>query len=371
MLVLLATLNEDRFPGEITIADLVAAVRRIASRTKVLRDEFGVAFDDDEALSSSLVKNPINAWAGGAGTGGLSYFRYEDGTLSTTFDCVERDRPALQNFTRELAEWRLAEHLASPSRLSGDHEFVCKIIHSNGQPIIKLPDRAKHPTLPSDWTTVLTETGTIEAKFVKIAINVAREPGGDQNILPQLMRSWFGPDAGLPGTYFQVRFSHEPDGLHIAPLNRVLSGDGAQLWKAYSREQIPGLFGFEFSTGSWNQGFIAKEGHLFLLATLEKGDMADNHQYSDHFESSDTFAWQSQARTTQGSRHGRLISNHVHEGISVHLLVRKTKKIGSRAAPFIYCGEVSFVRWEGEKPINVTWHLAVPLPDHIFQALIE
>jgi hypothetical protein len=47
---------------------------------------------------------------------------------------------------------------------------------------------------------------------VKIACNVAGPRGsnvGDPlpNELPTLLREWFGPDAGLPGTSFTVEFS--------------------------------------------------------------------------------------------------------------------------------------------------------------------
>jgi hypothetical protein len=183
------------------------------------------------------------------------------------------------------------------------------------------------------------------------------------------MRKWFGADAGKPGTNFRIVFSGDKGGYQLRPLNALNAGQGGQLWKAYMREQIPGLFNFEFSTGSWNQGFITKPGHIFLLVTLEKADMAEDHRYQDNFESSDIFAWQSQNRTTRSSGHGQLIKNHNDEKVTVYLFVRKTKKLGQRAAPFIYCGEVDFVSWEGEQPISVTWRLRNPLPDHTYRAM--
>jgi len=39
------------------------------------------------------------------------------------------------------------------------------------------------------------------------------------NELPTLLRKWFGPDAGLPGTSFEVRFHREGDAWHITPLS--------------------------------------------------------------------------------------------------------------------------------------------------------
>ena len=43
-------------------------------------------------------------------------------------------------------------------------------------------------------------------KFVKVAVNVAHLKGGNENQLFVLLREWFGPNAGLLGTNFSVRF---------------------------------------------------------------------------------------------------------------------------------------------------------------------
>ena len=138
-----------------------------------------------------------------------------------------------------------------------------------------------------------------------------------------------------------------------------------ELWKAYSREEIPGIFGLEFNQGKWNSGFVTIPGHVFLLVTLEKDDMQADHHYTDHFESQDTFVWQSQNQTKQGSKNGRMLKNHRQTGDTVHLFVRKTKKRGGRAAPFIYRGPVDFESWEGEQPITVTWRLTESVPESI------
>ena len=49
----------------------------------------------------------------------------------------------------------------------------------------------------------------------------------------------------------------------------------------------------------------------------------------------------------------------------MHLLVRKLSKIGGKAAPFVYCGPVQFVSWDGDKPITVRWRLSVPLSERL------
>jgi len=48
--------------------------------------------------------------------------------------------------------------------------------------------------------------------------NVARPIGSMRNLLPDLLRGWFGPDAGHPGTTFLVRFGHSPDGWWVEPI---------------------------------------------------------------------------------------------------------------------------------------------------------
>ena len=105
---------------------------------------------------------------------------------------------------------------------------------------------------------------------------------------------------------------------------------------------------------------------MFLFVTLDKNQHAEKHKYDDFFESPTIFKWQSQNRTRQDSKHGRMISLHKEMGIEIRLFVRKQAKIKSNAAPFIYCGEVDFVDWEGNKPISVTWRLRQPVPETLF-----
>ena len=93
--------------------------------------------------------------------------------------------------------------------------------------------------------------------------------------------------------------------------------------------------------------------------------MPEAHRYGDRFLSRDLFEWKSQNRHTQSGKAGTAIEHHAGRGIHVHLLVRKRSKVGSKGAPFIYCGEVDFVDWEGEKPITVHWRLRRRISDRV------
>ena len=53
----------------------------------------------------------------------------------------------------------------------------------------------------------------------------------------------------------------------------------------------------------------------------------------------------------------------------MHLFVRKHRREGSRTAPFLYCGELEFQRWEGERPITVWWELDEPVPEQLWREL--
>jgi superfamily II DNA or RNA helicase/HKD family nuclease len=136
----------------------------------------------------------------------------------------------------------------------------------------------------------------------------------------------------------------------------------AERWGHYLREDIPPLFGLDYSQAVWNVGYVRRGEQVFLLVTLEKGTLAESFQYKDRFLGPDLFQWQSQNRTRRDSTEGRAISGHRDLGYRVHLFVRRAKKIKGMQAPFVYCGEVEFVDWEGDAPITVRWRLAEPVP---------
>jgi superfamily II DNA or RNA helicase/diadenosine tetraphosphate (Ap4A) HIT family hydrolase len=363
MLVLLAMLNRDRFPGAIQIGELVDAFGELARRSARLREDAGVALDDVDTLRKLIEENPIAAWTEGKGTGGTPYFTYEDGVFSSALGAGDEGREALQQMIRELVDWRLAEYLQrSPAEGAAGEEIVCKVSHAGGRPIIFL-DRVKYPRTPEGWTEVSIDGEAYRANFVKVAVNVIRRPGAEQNELPAIMRRWFGPDAGAPGTSFFVSFKRIGDRLMLTPVNPAEGHARLELWRSYSRKQIAPLYGERFSAARWNTGFVNLPKYTVLLITLEKEDPGGRFQYADHFLSPDIFEMQSQNRTRQESEVGQAIKHHRERGIAVHLFVRKRKRAqGGGAAPFVYCGEVEFVSWQGERPITIRWKLSEPLP---------
>jgi superfamily II DNA or RNA helicase/diadenosine tetraphosphate (Ap4A) HIT family hydrolase/HKD family nuclease len=361
MLTLLGMLSRDAFPGEIPIDELARAVASIARRTPVLAKDVGKALDDPNELQKLLEINPIAAWTGGKGTGGHAYFAYEDGVFSSTLSVPSEYREAAQEMTRELVDWRLAEYLDRSSIVHRDTDIVCKVSHNGRHPILFLPSREAFPGIPSGWADVLVDGDPHQAKFAKIAVNVLQNEGSEENVLGEVLRGWFGENAGESGTRFQVAF-REAEGTWLMEPADPAEESGPELWQTYRRDEIAGLFGLPYQENVWRQGFISLPGHLFLLVTLDKSDLADEYAYADRFLNDREFQWQSQNRTTQSGKHGQQIRHHAERGLQVHLFVRTEKKLGGKAAPFYYCGEVDFQKWDGEKPITVLWELREAVP---------
>jgi hypothetical protein len=222
-------------------------------------------------------------------------------------------------------------------------------------------------TLPEGPLEIELDGRQKQAFVTRSVIDVVCAANAD-NELPIVLRTWFGANAGLASRGDQVRLRRDGSKFVMEPL-AASSRSGMRLWEPYAREEIPPAFGLRFNPAIWNVGFVVSEPEIFLLVTLAKGDMNAEHRYSDHFQSDQEFSWQSQNRTSQDSKHGRLIRDHRLKGARLHLFVRATKKTGQRSTPFTYCGEVDFVSWEGNQPITVRWRLKERIPPSLHAKL--
>jgi superfamily II DNA or RNA helicase/diadenosine tetraphosphate (Ap4A) HIT family hydrolase len=360
--LLLAMLDGDKVISSLAIEDLARRVAGLAARIHRLAEDFSVKLTDTNALQRLLIDNPIDAFIEAKGMGGVSYFKFDGQSFGFAFAIA--DPTAFATLLREILDWRLAQYL---SRGGGEFtHVVCSVSHANGNPILFLPPGGGG--LPKGPLDILVDGRPMQAVVVKVAVNVVRAPGGPRNELPDILRGWFGKDAGMPGRGERVRFRKDADTIVMEPFGPGF-GSGPKPWERYLREKIPPEFGLSFNQATWNVGFIVKEPHLFLLVTLAKDDMNPDHRYADHFMSDQEFSWQSQNRTRQKSKHGEMIKNHRAMGLHVHLFVRPTKRVGPAPTPFIYCGEVDFVSWDGEAPITVRWALRERVPQSLWAAL--
>ena len=370
MAVLLAMLDREGLPGPgLTIDELVAAVRALGSRDSRVAADFGDPWRTDAELAKSLRDNPLAAWTRAGAAGRLPAFTLKDGRFTFHGDVPLDQRDALRQLVRELAEWRLEEYFGRRSDPAVADAIHLEIKQASGRPMAFLPNRDDHQGLPQGWVEVSIDGVPHQANFVKVALNVVRPSGSDENVWPKLLRGWFGSDAGAPGTRHRVELRQTGDGWLLRPVGVEGQPSSPVLWSRYAREQIPRFFGDVFSQAKWNVGFLpvptAEPEALILLVTLDKDGMDRRFGYGDRFLDRQTFQWQSQNKTDQAGKHGRMICDHASLGISVHLFVRATKKIGSAAAPFVYCGLVTFDSWSGERPITVVWRLQQAVPDRL------
>jgi superfamily II DNA or RNA helicase/diadenosine tetraphosphate (Ap4A) HIT family hydrolase len=371
MVVLLAILAEGALPGSIGIERLATRFADLARRYALVRTEVGAALDDPAELRKLLEGNPIDAWVGGRGTAGTSYFAYDGGTFASTLTVPPHLRGAFQDLVREIAEWRLAVYLRRVGGEAGADRIVCKVSHAGGKPILfYAPGRDKVGGIPEGWREVMINGEPFQANFVKIAVNVVTRPGSSQNVLPDILRDWFGPSAGEPGTAQHVIFQRtEGGGYTLSPLGDIPVPSGPLLWQPYTRAQVADRFGLKFVGWEEQQGIVTRPGLILLFVTLDKTTMVEAHRYRDQFLSAGEFQWQSQNRTTQASTLGQDLQHHAERGIHVHLCVRVRAKANGRTVPFTYCGELVFERWEGEKPITVWWRMQEPVPVRLWGEL--
>jgi hypothetical protein len=357
--LLFAMLDDDVLVLSRSLKELTDRVADLAKRVHRLAEDFSVDLSDKKNLRKLLIDNPVRAFVEGRGMGGSQYFKFDGENFAFALEIP--DLRSGGQLIREILDWRLAQYLSRGE----EGDFICRVSrNTGGAPMLFLPSRSG-ASLPEGPLEVEVDGRPMEAIVAKIAVNVVRASGSSTNELPMILRSWFGDDAGLPGRGDRVRFRRgalvvmEPIGV----TSKLVAG--LKLWERYAREAIPQAFGLQFNTGIWNVGFVVSRPHVFLLVTLKKEDMNEDHQYSDHFLSDEEFQWQSQRRTTRRSMHGQMLHDHRAMGLHVHLFVRSTKKIGQRPNQFTYCGEVDFVSWEGDSPITVRWRLRARVPESL------
>ena len=160
--------------------------------------------------------NPIQAWTSG-GVKDRAWFRLQEERFVLDVTVAPEDQQPLAELVREIVDYRLAQYRRRSERSMEPTEgFVCRVTWNKRDPILKLP--AQRAAVPEGETDVRLADGSVWVfRFAKEFCNVARPAGSTTNQLPDLLRSWFGPSAGQPGTAFHVAFRASPDGIWAGP----------------------------------------------------------------------------------------------------------------------------------------------------------
>ncbi len=182
-------------------------------KTKKLPDPKAAS---DADWASYWRKWPIAAWLGElTSRKSESWFELsKSGFFRPSFSVSAANQDATLAMIAELLEYRLAKHhrSSSPQRSS----LRCVVSQKGGLPIIKL-DSAARKELPKGKVSLLADGELIHASFAKDSIAIAQHPGEQGNALHSILRSWFGPGAGLAGTQDHVVFERVDDSWTVRP----------------------------------------------------------------------------------------------------------------------------------------------------------
>lgn len=366
LLLIRAMIAERQFPGAVPMSAVLERMRSSIRRSAQLREEFDLSIADDAALTALCV-SAAKDWT--IGLDERQILVVDAGVLSTT-SAMNARGDEVAELIGELVDWRLTQYLARADRMSSADRIVCRVSHSGGSPILFLPARGTTQGVPEGWVEVVANGNPFQAKFAKIAVNVMHEPGSDTNVLGDVLRGWYGSDAGQAGTSFSAVFERSASGYKLSPLSAALPQLTAPaLWSDYSRQDCASLLGVTMRGREAQSGVVIRPGLILLFVTLDKVAQPSQHQYLDEFLTSESFQWQSQNRTTRDSTAGQLLTQVGTAPSEVHLFVRPAAKVRGKTEKFTYCGLLRFDRWDGDKPITVWWKLTTRVPSALHRRL--
>lgn len=161
--------------------------------------------------------NPIEACVNSG------FFRKVNKSILFSHPLPEDRTDILDSMARELIDLRMKEYFSRSTEIPQTNEngkIFCRVIHSGGRPIIKLSDKLRSH-LPTKTSPVQIEGKEHCAYFVKFFLNKVTLPNRDNNILPEILRQWFGPEAGHNGSTDHVTFEQKGDTLVLGPVPKI------------------------------------------------------------------------------------------------------------------------------------------------------
>jgi len=239
MLALRALLEADGFADGMDIEENARrafdSVRHDLLLTRELRQS-----DERKTLGAAFTRawrqEPLQIWAKGESTT-KPWFSLTNDRFGPTFIIDNEDRVAFDAMVSEMVDLRLAEHrdrLIRKAAPSADFApVVLTVSHANYRPVVRF-SREHHPDVPAGEVWVTIDGERYLFAFKRNAVDVVwANDGHRDNVLPTLMRRWFGPNAGHPGTRHRVQLGRQGDdwvldripepAVNVAPLAKLLA----------------------------------------------------------------------------------------------------------------------------------------------------
>ncbi len=178
---------------------------------------------DSETWREYWLNWPLAAWTGQLRGSSNGWFRMDGRRFLPAFHVATDVGDTFDAMVEELVDYRLARYLfTKASRL--EEAFRLKVIQAHGRPILML-DRDHNRELPEGETPFIADGVVYTGNFAKIALNVAHRGGQPDNLLADLLRSWFGADAGQPGTVQYVELVPGEPHWRMRPASPAASRD--------------------------------------------------------------------------------------------------------------------------------------------------
>jgi superfamily II DNA or RNA helicase/HKD family nuclease len=108
---------------------------------------------------------------------------------------------------------------------------------------------------------------------------------------------------------------------------------------------------------------------IAALVTFQKTEkeFSPSTMYKDYPISRELLHWETQVQTTQSRGQGLNLILHKDRGYTMLFFARSRKKVDGITSPYTFVGTADLVSFESERPIQMIWRLAHPMPVEMFE----
>jgi superfamily II DNA or RNA helicase/HKD family nuclease len=146
-----------------------------------------------------------------------------------------------------------------------------------------------------------------------------------------------------------------------------------ELHATYGNDEIKAALG----GASLESAGMTGVGHLHFphlrtiaaLVTFQKTDkeFSPSTMYKDYPVSRKLLNWETQAPTSQASQTGQTLIHHHERGYTMLFFARTRKKEHGLTVPFTLLGPAKLESFKSDRPIQMRWQLASPMPVEMFE----
>lgn len=133
------------------------------------------------------------------------------------------------------------------------------------------------------------------------------------------------------------------------------SPDKFNLHRPYERYEIVRHFGKQYNHTSYKNGIYQIDNSIIIICSLDNSGKIEQHQYENHFISSNEFVWSSQnSNHSNDNGLGQSVVEHQQRGLKIYLFVKHKNKTQIFLGLIDY---ISHIETDLKKPMKVTFKL--------------